>query len=335
MKVLIIRFSSIGDIVLTTPVIRCLKQQHPDIKVHYLTKAEYRTLLCYNTHIDKLHLFNSDLDEIIEELKKEDFDFIVDLHNNLRTARVKKALDVPNKAYPKLNIRKWLYTNLKINTMPDKSIVERYFEAAEPINVKNDGQGLEYFIPDNLKLGNDDIPMSHWSGYVGAVIGGSYQTKKLPVAQWKKFCELVPFPVILLGGPDDRNEGQEIAVQDPIKIYNSCGKFNINETADLVRHARVIVSNDTGLMHIAAAFKKNIISLWGNTSPDMGMFPYFGFNNLKERVAPQSTIMENTYLGCHPCSKLGYNKCPKKHFRCMNDLDMSVAVEQVKKYWKN
>ncbi len=334
MKVLIIRFSSIGDIVLTTPVIRCLKQQHPEVKVHYLTKAQFWPLLTYNPYIDKLHLFDDNMDKVIEELKNEEFDFVVDLHNNLRTARVKKALDIPNKAFPKLNIKKWLLTNLKIDLMPDKSIVERYFEAAEPINVHNDGKGLDYFVPDNMKLGNADIPMSHWSGYVGAVIGGSYNTKKLPVAQWKKFVELVPFPVILLGGPDDRDEGREIAELDPIKIYNSCGKFNINETADLVQHARVIISNDTGLMHIAAAYKKPIVSLWGNTSPEMGMFPYYGFNNLKERIAPQTFILEHKNLSCHPCSKLGYNKCPKKHFKCMNELDMTVAVEQVKKYWK-
>ena len=333
MKVLLIRFSSIGDIVLTTPVVRCLKQQHPEVQIHYLTKAEFWPLLTYNPHISKLHLFDNNLDAIIEELKNEDFDFIIDLHNNLRTARVKKALDVPNAAYPKLNIKKWLLTNLKWNLMPDKSIVERYFEAAEPINVHNDGKGLEYFVPDNMRLGNNDIPMSHWGGYVGCVIGGSYTTKKLPVAQWKKFCAHIPYPVILIGGADDREEGGLIAEQDPIKIYNSCGKFNLNESAELVKLARVVVSNDTGLMHIAAAYQKPIVSLWGNTSPDMGMFPYYGYNNLKSRIAPQSVITENKDLGCHPCSKLGYNKCPKKHFNCMNGLDMNLISTQVQKLW--
>ena len=333
MKVLIIRFSSIGDIVLTTPVVRCLKQQHPEVKVHYLTKSAYYQVLAYNPYIDKLHLFDDNLDKVIEELKNEDFDFIVDLHNNLRTTRVKKALDVPSSAFPKLNIKKWLLTNFKLRLMPDRSIVERYFEAAKEINVHNDGKGLDHVVPDTMKVGTNDIPMSHWNGYIGCVIGGSYNTKKLPVAQWKKFCEIVPYPVILLGGPEDRSDGDEIAQQDTVKIYNSCGKFNINESAELVKYAKVIISNDTGLMHIAAAYQKPIISLWGNTSPDMGMFPYYGFNNLKDRIAPQSAIVENTSLGCHPCSKLGYNKCPKKHFKCMNDLDMNKVNELVQKYW--
>ncbi len=333
MKVLIIRFSSIGDIVLTTPVVRCLKQQRPEVKVHYLTKASFMPILSNNPYIDKLHLFGDDLNKVIEELKAEEFDFVIDLHKNLRTTKVKKALDVPSEAYPKLNIKKWLLTNFKLDLMPDKSIVERYFEPAGEIKVHNDGKGLDHFTPENAKLKNDDIPMGHWGGYVGCVIGGSFNTKKLPVAQWKKFCETVPYPVILLGGPEDREEGQLIAEQDPIKIYNSCGKFNLNESAELVKHAHVIVSNDTGLMHIAAAYQKPIISLWGNTSPEMGMFPYYGYNNLKERIAPQSVIIENKSLGCHPCSKIGYNKCPKKHFKCMNDLDMTLVSEHVVKQW--
>ena len=333
MKLLVVRFSSIGDIVLTTPVVRCIKQQHPGAEIHYLTKAEFGTLLVNNPYISKLHYLQNDLDEVVEELKKEKFDYVIDLHNNLRTMRVKKALNVRSYSFPKLNAKKWLLTNFKIDLMPDMSIVERYFETVRPLHVHNDGKGLDYFLREDKRLADNDIPMSHWGGYVGCVIGGSYNTKKLPVAQWKKFCEIVPYPVMLLGGPDDRDDGIEIAAMDPIKIYNSCGKFNINESAELVKMARVVVSNDTGLMHVAAAFQKPIVSLWGNTSPEMGMFPYYGYNNLKQRIAPQSVILENKQISCHPCSKLGYSKCPKGHFRCMNDLDMNLAADAVKRHW--
>ncbi len=332
-KVLVIRFSSIGDIVLTTPVVRCLKEQRPDVTIHYLTKLAFSTLLRHNPFIDKLYYLDDSLDDVIAELKKEQYDHVIDLHHNLRTLRVKKALKTKNHSFPKLNIQKWLLTNLKVNLMPDKSIVDRYMETVAPLNVKNDTRGLDYYLPPGPGLGNSDIPMSHWGGYVGCVIGGSYNTKQLPAEQWKKFCELVPYPVMLLGGPEDAAMGAEIAAQDSIKIYNSCGKFSISESAELVRMARVVVSNDTGLMHMAAAYKKPIISLWGNTSPDMGMFPYYGYNNLKERVTPLSVIMENKKLFCHPCSKLGYSKCPRGHFKCMKELDMAVAVEHVRKLW--
>ncbi len=125
-----------------------------------------------------------------------------------------------------------------------------------------------------------------------------------------------------------------IAEHNRVKIYNSCGKFSLNESAELVKHAKVVVSNDTGLMHIAAAFQKPVISLWGNTSPSMGMFPYYGYNNLNERVAPSSILMENVKLNCHPCSKIGYSKCPKGHFKCMKELNMNDLAESSKKFWK-
>ncbi len=332
MKLLVIRFSSIGDIVLTTPVVRCLKQKYPDAEIHYLTKITFSPVLMHDPYIDRLHYLYDDLNAVIDILKKEKFDYVIDLHHNVRTLRVKKALGVESYSFPKLNFQKWILTNLRVNLMPDQSIVERYFETVRPLGVFNDGKGLDYFLGEN-KLTSKDVPMSHWGGFVGCVIGGSYNTKKLPVHQWKKFCEIVPYPVVLLGGPDDRDEGAEIAAQDRIKIYNSCGKFNLNESAELVRYARVIVSNDTGLMHVAAAFQKPVISFWGNTSPAMGMFPYYGYNNLRDRISPQSVIMENKALGCHPCSKLGYKRCPRGHFKCMNELDMTWAAEQVKKFW--
>ena len=334
MKILIIRFSSIGDIVLTTPVLRCIRQQKPDAEIHLLTKAAYRAVVAHNPRIDKVFYLEDDLDTIIGELKKEKYDYVADLHHNLRTLRVKQALGVKESySFPKLNVQKWMLTALKIQALPDKSIVDRYFEAVKPLGIRNDGKGLEYFIPENAATTEDDIPLGHRLGYVGCVIGGSYETKKLPAEQWIRFCKEVPYPVVLLGGPEDRELGQQITQADPGKIYNSCGKFNLNESADLVRRARVVVSNDTGLMHIAAAFDKPIVSLWGNTVPEFGMFPYYGWNNLRERVAPQSAIVERRKLYCHPCSKLGYSKCPKGHFKCMRELDMGEAVDNVKKYW--
>lgn len=331
MKLLVIRFSSIGDIVLTTPVLRCIKTQHPDWQLHYLTKASFRPVLAHNPYIDKLHYFDDDLNATIEELKAEHFDCVIDLHKNLRTRRVKKKLKVPAYSFKKLNVQKWILVNFKINLMPDKSIVERYLEAVKPLGVHNDSKGLDYFIPDYIKLKNDDIPMSHWAGYLGCVIGGSYNTKKLPVEKWIELADLIPYPMILLGGKEDREEGEKIAAHNKVKIYNACGKFNLNESAALVQNAKLVVSNDTGLMHIAAAYQKTVISVWGNTSPEMGMFPYFGSD--AQQVVKKSFLIENKGLYCHPCSKLGYNKCPKGHFKCMNNLNMSEIAEIVKKFW--
>lgn len=311
MKFLIIRFSSIGDIVLTTPVVRCLKRQVPDATIHYATKYAFRSIIESNPHIDKVHYYNNDLDALIEELKREEFDYIIDLHHNLRTLKVKKALRRKSFSFKKLNIEKWIYTNLRWNVMPDVHIVDRYLDTVKSFGVKNDGLGLDYFIPDKHRVKETDIPASHHAGYIGVVIGAALNTKKMPVQKLQNLCAIIDHPIILLGGTEDVANGEEIAKTDTGKIYNACGKFNLNESADLVRRAKLIITHDTGLMHIAAAFRKPIISIWGNTVPAFGMSAYFGnFQSTDSRfeVAP---------LYCRPCSKIGYKKCPHGHFRCM------------------
>ncbi|PSK94872.1 glycosyltransferase family 9 protein [Taibaiella chishuiensis] len=334
MKLLLIRFSSIGDIVLTTPVLRCIRRQYPDAEIHFLVKQSFKAVVAHNPHIDVIHTLDKDLNANIETLKKIGFDYVIDLHRNLRTMRVKRAIDAPALTFDKLNFRKWLYVNFKWNVMPDKSIVDRYFEGMRPLKLQNDGQGLDYFIAPQQETRQDDIPMGHWAGFIACVIGGSYATKKFPVSKWRELAQQSPYPMILLGGPEDRDEGNEIAAVDPGKVYNACGKFSLNESADLVRRSKVVITNDTGLMHIAAAYKKPVVSLWGNTTPEMGMFPYYGFNNLNQNVAQLSVIHEVKGLGCRPCSKIGYPSCPKKHFKCMVDIPVGPVIESVKKFWK-
>ena len=324
MKILIIRFSSIGDIVLTTPVIRCLKQQLPDAEIHYLTKYAYRAIVEYNPYLDKVHFLHDDVAPVIEDLKKENFDYIIDLHHNLRTMKVKRALHkVPSYSFNKLNIQKWVFTALKINMMPDVHIVDRYLKTVQKLGVRNDGQGLDYFIPERDKVPDNDIPAAQSLGYVGIVIGAAHSTKKLPIKKLQELCAKINHPIVLMGGSEDRDMGNEIAAIDKVKIYNSCGKFSINESADLVRRARVIITHDTGLMHIAAAFKKPVISIWGNTVPAFGMAPYYG------NALVANDIFEVKGLWCRPCSKIGFDRCPLGHFKCMTKQDMDTLATKV------
>lgn len=315
MKFLILRFSSIGDIVLTTPVVRCLKKQVPEAVVHYATKYQFRSLVDHNPYIDKVHYFNNDIDALVAELKLEKFDHIIDLHHNLRTYKVKKALEISSFSFNKLNLRKWVYTNFRVNVMPDVHIVDRYLGTVSSFGVANDGAGLDYFIPEKDKVKEDDIPAAHHAGYIGVVIGAALNTKKMPVEKIKAMCMAIDHPIILLGGKEDINDGNAIASPDPVKIYNACGKFTINESADLVRRAKLIISHDTGLMHIAAAFKKPVMSIWGNTVPEFGMSAYYG------KGKNLDTRFEIRPLYCRPCSKIGYKRCPHLHFKCMRDQD--------------
>jgi ADP-heptose:LPS heptosyltransferase len=331
MKFLVIRFSSIGDIVLTTPVVRCIKQQLPGAVIHYLTKSTYQQILHSNPYVDKVHYLEQSLAAVIAELRKENFDYVIDLHNNLRSAKVKDALKTKSFSYHKLNVRKWIYTSFKWNTLPDVHIVDRYLSTVAHFGIKNDGAGLDYFIAPEDLIKESDLPTSHQAGYVGVVIGAALNTKKYPIHKVKTLCEMLDHPIILLGGLEDADEGDRIAASDTIKIYNACGKFGLNESADLVKRAKLVVTNDTGLMHIAAAYKRPLITLWGNTVPEFGMYPYYGSNYLRNYGAGLPyDVVEIRGLRCRPCSKIGYDHCPLGHFKCMEKIEPALILERIK-----
>jgi heptosyltransferase-2 len=325
-KILIIRFSSIGDMVLTTPVIRNLRKTFPGATLHYLTKKKFAGIVTSNPYLDKVLLLEDNLAKTIEEIKAENYDVIIDLHHNLRTLRIKSALPkVPFYSFNKLNIEKWIYVNLKINVMPEKHIVDRYMGTVKHLGVANDGLGLDYFIPQEDEIKEGDIPFSHLQGYVAIAIGAAHNTKKLPVEKLQELVEKINYPIILLGGKDDFLNGEKIAAKDAIKIYNACGKFSLNESADIVRNSKLVISHDTGLMHIAAAFKKNIFSIWGNTVPSFGMVPY----------QTEFEVFQVNKLQCRPCSKTGFDKCPRGHFKCMNNQSMDAIASGVEQKLKS
>jgi heptosyltransferase-2 len=324
-KFLIIRFSSIGDIILTTPVIRCLRKQLPDAEIHFLTKQSYKGIVASNPYIDKVHTLGDSFELMLHELKTEEYDYIIDLHHNLRTLRIKRFLkNVKAFSFDKLNVEKFIYTNFKINALPKKHIVDRNLETVASLGVVNDGMGLDYFIPEKDTISNNDLPASHVLGYIAIVIGAALATKKMPLHKLKELCTAIKHPVILLGDKGDFEEGKAIAEVDDIKIYNACGKFNLNESADILRKAKLVISHDTGLMHIAAALQKPIISVWGNTVPAFGMYPYYG------KLSKQHyDVVEINKLWCRPCSKIGYKKCPRGHFRCMELIAVNEIVNMV------
>ena len=325
-KFLIIRFSSIGDIVLTTPVIRCLRKQYPEAEIHFLTKQAFRSIVAHNPYINKIHTLGDSFELMLHELLIEEYDYIIDLHHNLRTLRIKRFLkNVKSFSFNKLNVEKFILTNFKINTLPKKHIVDRNLETVASLGVVNDGMGLDYFIPTLDEIKKDDIPTSHMHGYIAVVIGAALATKKLPLHKLKELCTAIDHPIILLGGKEDYEDGKAIAKVDEIKIYNACGKFNLNESADLVKGAKLVISHDTGLMHIAAALQKPVISVWGNTVPAFGMYPYYG-----SRSNRQYDVVEINKLWCRPCSKIGYKKCPRGHFKCMEKIDVNYIVNLVK-----
>jgi len=318
-KFLIIRLSSIGDIVLTSPVVRCLKQQVENAEIHYVVKEKHKCIVESNPHINKVHLLKTNINELIAQLQAEELDYVIDLHHNFRSNRIKSRLKIPSFTFEKLNIQKFMLVNFKVNKLPDKHIVDRYIETLSVFDVENDGNGLDYFIPEENEVGKTELPEKFQNGYIAFVIAGTYFTKKLPVQKIIQICDSVNHPVILLGGKNERKIGDEVINRSKANILNLAGRLSLNQSASLVRDANVVLTNDTGLMHIAAAFRKKILSFWGNTVPHFGMTPY--------QPDPASKIMEVKDLKCRPCSKLGYKKCPKKHFKCMTEIDSKTIVQ--------
>jgi ADP-heptose:LPS heptosyltransferase len=306
--------------VLTTPVIRCLKEQVEGARIHYLTKKQFAPVIAANPYIDKIHILDDNLQELISMLRRERIDYIIDLHRNIRSSIVKLRLRRMSFSFDKINLQKWMMVNLKINRLPDQHIVDRYLATASLFDIQNDGKGLDYFIPGDEEVDTSELPDGFSEGYIALVAGAKHVTKQLPMEKLLSICELIDKPVVLLGGPGDRQLAEAITAQSASRVFNACGRYSINQSASLIRQSRVVITPDTGLMHIASAFKKKIISVWGNTIPALGMQPY--------QPGPGSVIFEVNGLNCRPCSKIGYSKCPRKHFRCMTEInEVEIAAK--------
>ena len=324
MKFLILRFSSIGDIVLTTPVIRCLRLQMPEAEIHFLSRQNFRDVLEHNPYINKNIFYKDDVDEVISELKKEKYDYIIDLHHNIRSLRVKRALKTKSFSFNKLNIEKWLIVNLKINRLPQQHIVDRYLETISSFGIKNDGQGLDYFISAKEEKAIEKLPEAFGKNFIAWAIGAHHATKQLPIEKMISIAKKIKLPVVILGGKEDINKSNELIKHFQSPVFNGCGIFSINESAAIIKHAQHVLTHDTGMMHIAAAFRKNIVSVWGNTIPEFGMSPY-----LPAAFATNSLIVQVNNLSCRPCSKIGYQKCPKGHFKCMKEINENEIIKHL------
>ena len=320
-------------------MLRCLKEQ-TGAEIHFLTKRPFAGIVAANPHVDRVIAIDKDLKEVALTLVQSNFDGCIDLHGNLRTLELKLRLRIsrmaaskhspdPSAPHPrqrpkirtfdKLNFAKFLLTKLKINRMPDRHIVQRYLDAAADFGVVDDGKGLDYFVPVSDRI--DLLPERLPTRYLAFVIGAAHATKCLTEAQMRTFCEAMDYPIILLGGPAEQAVGERVA-RGLTHVTNACGRYNLNGSADLIRQATLVVTHDTGLMHIAAAFDKKIVSIWGNTVPAFGMYPYLPGREDEER----RNRREVEDLPCRPCSKIGFGECPKGHFRCITEQSATAIA---------
>jgi ADP-heptose:LPS heptosyltransferase len=248
-------------------------------------------------------------------LKKENYDYVIDLHNNLRTQILKFTLGVPSRSFNKLNMEKFMLTTFKMDSIPKVHIVDRYLDTVLHLGIKNDNEGLDFFLS-----AKDEVDVSCFpNNYTAFVIGGQHATKILPTKKIISIIKNIDKPVLLIGGPEDGYRGEEIAKACD-KVVNTCGKYSVLASASLIKQAEMVITHDTGMMHIAAAFGQKIYSVWGNTVPEFGMYPY--------KASASSKRIEVQNLSCRPCSKIGYSKCPKGHFKCMQEIDENLFLSE-------
>lgn len=313
-KVLIIRFSSLGDVLLTTPLIRTLKKQYPHLIINYLVKPAYMDVLAGNPYLNEIIVFNKDnSDEISSSIKKDNYDIIIDLQNNLRTRILTLKLGIPVKRFNKRTLSKFLLVKFKINLLKDaQQIPVRYSQAA---GISLDDEGLNYFAPESLhKNSNEKI--------IGFAPGSKHFTKR-----WtpEYFIELGRklnedgYKVLLLGGKDDKEICENIS-NDLMNVENCCNDNNLEFTFNNMKRCQVIVCNDSGLMHTACAANVPVVALFGSTVKEFGFTPYRNKN----------LILENNLLSCRPCSHIGRSECPEGHFKCLLDLTPDLVFEKIK-----
>ncbi|MBQ9639062.1 MAG: glycosyltransferase family 9 protein [Bacteroidales bacterium] len=315
MKILIIRFSSIGDIVLTSAVVRGVKQQVPSAELHFLTKPSFAPLLQHNPYVDKLYTLQSSLWGTAQLLRREHYDQVVDLHCNLRSHVLRLLLCCKSTGFDKEDGARRRYVRTKLFAGTGLHVVDRYFGAVRSLQVRNDGRGLDLFMPtaaDKTAL-EQLLP---GAPYVAIVCGAQHYTKQIPIDRLHFLCENLHLPVVLVGGKTEQELLQQEDWTAQGQVFNLCGCTGLSDSARIIGRAAVVITPDTGMMHIAAALRRPVIAIWGCTTPQMGFAPY----------GTEAVNLEVQALKCRPCSRFGLERCPLQHYDCMQKQDWAHVV---------
>jgi ADP-heptose:LPS heptosyltransferase len=300
-KILVIRLSAMGDIVLTTPVIRALNQQL-NAKIDFLTKKQYVTLLANNTYINEIF----SLEDGISILQEHKYDYVIDLQNNLRSWKIRTKINARSFVFNKKSFKRYLLIYFGINLLKNH-VVDRYFETVAKLNVINDSHGLDFNVSPSIKLDFDSN-----QNYITWCVGGTHHPKKLSANQIAQVVSKLKVPVILLGGKNDLEIAEYVINNTDSKlVHNFCGSLSIEESAFVIKKSKLLLTNDTGMMHIASAFKMPIISFWGCTKPSLGFTPY---------KSDSSSIQIISKISNRPCSKHG-KYCKFGQNGCIEEID--------------
>ena len=335
-KILVVRLSSIGDIILTTPLLRSLRNAYPEAHITYLTKKPFEELLSGSPHIDELITFESGeglkgLKKIKHHLRRQRYDLYLDIHKNWRSRYLRIGLGARKiTSYRKLIFRRTMLVWFKINLYTSiKPVYERYFDAVKDLGIHYDGRGTEIQVPaeksEKVRTMLSDAGYTFDTPLVILCPSATYFNKR-----WKPegFVETAQqlireksAYVVVHGGKEDIELCGHIASSIGRNAVSMAGQLSLSGSAALLKYGTLVIANDSGLLHLAQSQKRPVIGIYGATTRELGYFP----------IEQDSTVIE-TDLSCRPCTHNGLDKCPKEHFRCMNDIPAFKVIEAALHY---
>ena len=328
-KILILRLSSIGDILLTSPFIRQVRTTFPKAQIDYAVKNVFKDLVQYNPNLNTIYEIKPErgregLQVLKQTFKKQSYDFVFDLHNNFRTKSLTAGLH--KTIIHKDRLKRALLVYMKKNTYREIiPIPERYLNTAKEAGVKDDGGGLELFWPQSIEEKTDQTltNLSVDSDFIALAPGAAHATKRWPQEYFKELIQNVnrqfEKKIVLLGSAAEKEELSGLAPS--AQVVNFAGSLSLLESAAVLKRAKVLVTNDSGLMHMASAVKTPAIALFGSTVKEFGFFPY----------RSDHIILEDNTVSCRPCSHIGRANCPKGHFDCMRKITPRMVLKELEK----
>lgn len=341
-KILVIRFSSLGDILLATPLLRVLRKRFPAAQIDFIVKKEYADLVRYNSHLSSVIELNDgdwrQLRLLGNYIRRQRYDYIVDIHNSLRSRYLRLVSlcwyrSVVNKrVFARYALVHWK-RNFYRGIVP---VPDRYLATVRSLGVVDDRNGLEIVVPDEIRSSvRARLAKYHLERYdrvIGFAPSARHFTKRWPAERFVEcgisLSKSVSSKILVFGGKEDGEYCGDI-----VHLINSTAgsriaenlatDFTLLETAAVMDSCTAVLSNDTGLMHLAAARKCKVIAIFGSTVREFGFFPY----------GTESAVVENTGLRCRPCTHIGRKECPVGHFRCMKDITASDVVSVAEKLY--
>ncbi len=341
-SILIVRLSSIGDIILTTPLVRALSHAFPGARIDYVLKKEYYSLIRHHPAVSRVYGLDtsqgmSGLWQLIKEIRGQRYDLILDLHVNPRSILIRElGRPLIHRHYSKLTLKRQMLRLFNINLLKNaRPVLERYFSALDGMGIRYDMGCPELYVDreseQTVETRISAAGMNASRPIIGLAPGASYVTKHWPAEGFVKagnmLAEEMDADIMILGGRHDLEEAgqveQGLQRTGAKKVLNLCGELALLETAAAISKLGILISNDSGLMHMATALDTPVTAVFGPTSRELGFFP----------CGPKAQVVE-AELDCRPCSLHGDDHCPKDHFRCMQDVTPESVVLAAKKLLK-